>query len=268
MRTALLVLSLVVCARAQTFDVASVKPSPPYAMGQRMLTVAPGRITFNGAPLSSILMQAYDLWFDQIEGPAWISDFNSAYSITATMPAGTTKEQWRVMLQNLLTERFRLRVHQERQTRPGYELVVAEGGHKLRPWKPAPGSMDEKTLRFISPMSGAGRLHIRTQAELRAFCRVLGGAINMSNGISAASGPLARIVDRTGLEGVYEFNLEFNGVFSTTSTQETLDQLASDPGPTVFMAVEKQLGLVLRKTKGVTVDVLVIEHADRIPTEN
>jgi uncharacterized protein (TIGR03435 family) len=261
---AMLGLLLVMGAGAQTFDAASVKPAGPWVPGQRMLIADAGRITFPRATLDALIMQAYDVWSDQIAGPPWLSDFSAAYSVTATMPAGTTKAQWKIMLQNLLAERFRLRFHHERQMRPGYELAIAEHGHKLKPWSPADGG-EPRALSFVWPESGGGRVHINTRDTMAGFCRVLANAINTSNGV--AIGPQARILDRTGLEGTYDFHLEFTGVMSPHPTAEALDAFASDPGPSIFNAVE-ELGLKLRKTKGVTVDVLVVDQAERVPAEN
>ena len=100
-------------------------------------TSEPGRVTFTHVPLSYLLTEAYDVWPDQVAGPAWISEGSDAFTIVATMPPTTTPEQYREMLQNLLAERFGVRVHRERQTRPGYELVIAEGGPKMEEWRPA-----------------------------------------------------------------------------------------------------------------------------------
>jgi uncharacterized protein (TIGR03435 family) len=258
-------LCLTLCATAQTFEVASVKPAGPWVPGQKMLIADPGRITFPRASLISLLMHAYDVWIDQIAGPAWINDANTAYTVTATMAPGTTKAQERVMLQNLLAERFGLQFHRESQSRPGYELVVGEGGHKLKAWTEADGGEPE-ALQFLLPMSGAGRIRIRTRDRMAGVCRVLGQALNISHGVPF--GPLAHIVDRTGLDGIYDVDLDFTGVASTHPDGDALDQLASDPGPTLFSAVEKQLGLKLRKTGDVRVAVLVVDRANQIPSEN
>jgi uncharacterized protein (TIGR03435 family) len=188
------------------------------------------------------------------------------------MPPTTTKEQVQVMLQNLLTERFRLRVHREQQTRPGYELVVAEGGPRMEEWRPGSGPSklyprfeadSPKGLAFVSPMEGGrGTIRIFTRDTMEGFCRGLGAHINMSDGV--LRGPQARVVDRTGLSATYEFALEFSGVFSPGPGA---DGVASDPGPTIFHAIEK-LGLKLRKVKEVPVEVIVVDHAEKVPTEN
>ncbi len=94
-------------------------------------TSDPGRISYNYF-LKSILMKAWDLPADQLAGPAWLSDTSDYYAITATLPAGTSREQFQKMLQNLLIERFQIKLHHETRNFPGYELVVAPGGPKLK----------------------------------------------------------------------------------------------------------------------------------------
>ena len=127
-----------------TFEAASVKPAGPFVPGEMggmrggPGTGNPGRITIARATLTNLLTRAYDVWFDQVSGPAWLNDGSAyAYRIDATLPPNTTMEQFRLMLQNLLAERFHLRLHHETKLRPGYELVVASGGPKLKEWNPA-----------------------------------------------------------------------------------------------------------------------------------
>src|ERR1019366_4082456 len=121
------------------FEAASVKPAGPFVPGEMggirggPGTDDPGRITAPRATLSDLLARAYDVWLDQISGPAWLNDRSAyGYRIDATLPPNATTEQFRLMLQNLLAERFHLRLHHETKTRPGYELVVASGGPKLK----------------------------------------------------------------------------------------------------------------------------------------
>ena len=88
----------------------------------------PGRIHYPYMSLKNILMNAYDVKNFQIVGPGWLD--TERFDITATMPPATTKEQFRVMLQNLLAERFKMTVHRETKELPMYSLVVAKGGRK------------------------------------------------------------------------------------------------------------------------------------------
>jgi uncharacterized protein (TIGR03435 family) len=286
-----------------TFEVASVKPAGPFVPGAPLGihggpgTDDPGRITATRATLSDLLMEAYDVWTDQISGPAWLSDSRTyVYAINATMAPGTTKDQFRLMLRNLLAERFHVRLHHDAQTRPGYELVVANGGPKLKEWKPvtdaAPGKpgVDGNGFLRLPPSAGPGMavriprsggtapIRMTFRESMAGFCRGLGFNINRSNGAPAGS-PQPRVVDRTGLTGIYDFTLEFAGTMplppGTTAPAPPADDAgmpaASDPGeglPNIFTAVEKQLGLKLVKVKDVPVDVLNVDNADKVPTEN
>jgi uncharacterized protein (TIGR03435 family) len=278
------------------FEAASVKPAGPFVPGEMggmrggPGSGDPGRITSARATLSDLVARAYDVWLDQISGPAWLNDRSAyAYRIDATLASNTTVEQFRLMLQNLLAERFHLRLHHETKTRPGYELVVASGGPKLKEWDPAASAAPGKPgvdgngfptlppgapVRYIMRMGG-GVAPIRTtrRETMAMFCRGLGGDINMSNG--TPTGPQARVVDKTGLSGTYEFTLEFAGSMgmmpSAPAGSEPGTPLASDPtggAPDIFIAVEKQLGLKLVKVKDIPVDILMVENADKVPTAN
>lgn len=279
------------------FEVASTKPAGPYVDGSPsggMVggpgTSDPGRVTFPRASLSYLLAAAYGALGDQISGPGWLNSSDYRYVINATMPPNTTKEQFRLMLQNLLAERFHVRLHHETQSRPGYELVVAPGGTKLKEWTPAtdaapfrPG-LDANGFSTAPPSGtffgssaaltseGVPVFRVVYRDSMAVFCRALGTMIGTSNG-TLGNGPEVRVADRTGLTGTYEIRLEFaDGMRprSAPASGEAGVTVASDPGeaPSVFTAVEKQLGLKLQKVKDVAVDVLVIDSADKVPTEN
>src|ERR1700722_12350845 len=139
-------LSVVVSLGQQpTFDVASVKTvnlasHPVFGNRGGPGSADPGRIHFCCVGMFSLLMRAYDVEIDQIIGPSWIMENMgpNLYQIDATMSAGTTKAQFEFMMQNLLMERFHLEVHRETRSFPGYELVVARAGPKLRESPSAP----------------------------------------------------------------------------------------------------------------------------------
>jgi uncharacterized protein (TIGR03435 family) len=116
------------------FDVVSIRPVGPRedASGAFMRggpgTADPERITWREA-LVRVLTRAYGVDFDQISGPSWLG--TEHYDIVANVPAGTTKEQLRLMWQDLLAERFHLKAHMIQKDFPGYELSVAKNGPKL-----------------------------------------------------------------------------------------------------------------------------------------
>jgi uncharacterized protein (TIGR03435 family) len=275
------------------FSAASVKPAGP-AIREGMGGVtggpgtdAPGRVMMPRMPVSTLVMLAYDLKRDQLSGPAWIDDgFNDGFAITATMPKATTKEQYCGMLRNLLTDRFHLAVHREVQSRPGYELVVSKSGSKLKRESRSPdsselpesASIDANSNRFpkfplngqpglriaMSPQGGVVRMSYR--GALAPFATGLGPFITWSAGNTGFGDPNARLVDKTGLDGVYEIRLEFAGPQPNSPGTEGVDLGAG--APNIFDAVPQQLGLKLQKAKSVPVDVVVIDHVDRTPTKN
>jgi uncharacterized protein (TIGR03435 family) len=275
------------------FEAASVKPAGPpvpHEVGGAMHggpgTSDPGRITIHRATLSDLLARAYDVQRDQLSGPEWIEDRETyVFRIDATFPPNTTKEQFHSMFQNLLAERFHVRLHHETKTRPGYELAVAEGGPKLKEWTPdsnaAPGKpgVDEKgfpklpgsgpSVAFVFPKSGSfGAIRMTYRETMAGFSRGLETNINMSNGVSI-SGVRPRVIDKTGLTGTYEFTLEFAGSMGLPS-EEPGAPIARDPAgaPDLFTAIERKLGLKLLKVKDISIDMVVVDSADKVPTEN
>lgn len=270
-------------------------------------TSDPGRITYGHVGLIALLAKAYGVQGDQIVGPAAIRNGDGqGYSIVATMPRNTTEEQFRLMLQSLLAERFHLVLHHETRLFPGYELSVARGGPKLgtaiheEPTLPdvyaqiatsTPTQKDDKgfpTLppglpwRFVSPRLGTvGMIRARFHATIAQFLINLPYMIGKSDLTPAGSAPTPRVLDRTGLTGIYDFTLEFMGgtLFPAGSQMSTVPsqqgggvETPADPvgggGPTLVVALEKQLGLTLKKVKDLPVDMIVVERADKIPAAN
>src|SRR5262249_52493741 len=122
--------------KSLTFEVASIKPAsfPTPGNGPMLIrgpsggpgTKDPRRINYPFMSLKQLLTIAYDVKNHQISGPSWLD--TERFDITATMPPDTTKEQFRIMLQNLLAERFKMTVHREKKELPMYSLVVAKTG--------------------------------------------------------------------------------------------------------------------------------------------
>jgi uncharacterized protein (TIGR03435 family) len=277
-------------AEPHRFEVASVKPSGPYVTGTPINgpgSGGPGRWTFPRSTLSHLLMRAYDLQPDQIKGPGWLSDVSYTYAVAVTMGPNTTEEQFRSMLQTLLEERFRVRLHRETQHRPGYELVIAQGGAKLKEWTPpADGTANRNAgdvdgfprlattgqgVAMRIPRAGQPVL-IHMRDSMDAFCRGLGNMIRLSNGTT----DLPRVVNNTGLMGIYEFVLRFATPVGRTGTMAANTSVPSDPAAlesaggeaSIFAALEEQLGLRLRKVQSLAVTVLAIDSAEIAPTEN
>ena len=192
-------------------------------------TILPVTLTAR-ANLQTLMMQAYGVRADQISGPDWIKDYSNdrtQYAVTAVVPPNTSKEQFNLMLQKLLAERFHLALHHVSREFPGYDLVVAAGGPKIKQYVPGaapdtrPG-MDESgfprlapnaSVSTMMPRIGGGWAMIRSRyrMSMEKFAGGLGAAINESTGVEMTSN-MARVADKTGLTGVYEFTLGFAGM--------------------------------------------------------
>ena len=267
------------------FEVTSVKPAAHPSPGDWRITggpgtASPGQFTAMGAPLQPLIGISYKLKPYQLIGPASIK--NDAYDIVAKVPAGATREQFLVMIQSLLTERFDLKFHRESREVSIYELVVAKGGPKLRePEKPAAGSPPpDPKAPFPKDRDGApilppgipNLLGFRENGNVRYVARMqpLSGGL-LTNLEQLAGRP---VVDKTGLTGVYDFNLLFlseplrvPGPESANPAEPAIAGVASEPAPDIFAALERQLGLKLQSAKG-SIEVLVVDSFNRTPAGN
>jgi uncharacterized protein (TIGR03435 family) len=209
------------------FDVSSVKPSVPGSSGG-WITPGPTGLTARNVTLLFCIRIAYDV--QEVSGPNWVS--TEQYDIAAKTAAQVNQDQLRLMLQTLLAERFKLVVHREERTRSVYELVVGKNGPKLTEAK-----VDESG----GTTAGIGHLAF-TAASISVLARRLSQQLHEP------------VSDHTGLKGIYDFTLDWG-------------QDDSVPGPSIFTAVQEQLGLKL-DAKKVPLEVLVIDHAEKIPTAN
>jgi uncharacterized protein (TIGR03435 family) len=246
-----------------SFEVASVRPSDlGNSPGQRR-AIAPGpdRIEFRNVTLWYLITYAYGMKSYQVFGPDWLRD--ARYDVLAKGPAGTSREQLPKMTQNLLVERFQLQVHHETRDLSALALTVGKDGPKLIDAAPGSGDgMGGAQIGMSASPTGGERLDIK-------------GA-SMATLVTTLTGLLGRpVVDKTGLTGRYDFVLEF-------SRAETAGPRASggynepprmppppagaEPGLSIYTSI-RQLGLKLDAQK-FPLDVLIIDNADRTPTEN
>jgi uncharacterized protein (TIGR03435 family) len=164
--------------------------------------------------------------------------------------AALTRDQARLILQRVLADRFRLRVHHETRNLPVYTLMIGKNGPKLKESSP-----DAKFASGFEMGSSARMTHKKT--PMTRFAEFLSIHANRP------------VVDRTGLTGFYDFTLEWSP--SDDAQQSTLatagvSRNADSAGPSLFTAVQEQLGLKLETSKA-PIEVLVIDNADR-PSEN
>jgi uncharacterized protein (TIGR03435 family) len=229
----------------------------------------PGRIADSNVLLGSLVGVAYDIPFYRLVAPSW---FNAErYDITAIVPAGATKEQFRQMLQRLLAERFKLQAHPENRELPVYELMVAKGGPKFRPWsaddeqKLVEAKGNSESRKVVPDANGYPILPSGMSFSVinNGHARIRGERELMSNFAESLSGMADRpVIDATGLKGEYAFTLSW--IMKIPGAPTTSDQ---DPGPDLFTALSDQLGLRL-EAKRAPMPMVVIDHAEKVPTEN
>lgn len=223
-------------------------------------TSDPGRISYSNSMLRRVLLLAYDVKNYQLMGPEWLDTLR--FDITATVPEGATKEQFQAMLRDLLATRFKMTVHWESKELPIYALLVAKNGPKIKPRDAAsPGEEQLAAMQKDEGKDGfpvlslpAAGLVIETR---NGRARVTAKAVPIPKLADLLSGQVGRpVFDRTGLAGDYSFVLYF-----------TPDDATAGDEPFLPAALQEQLGLRLEARKG-PVDLLVIDHVEKVPTEN
>lgn len=219
----------------------------------------PGRIHYSGVSLKMILARAYGMRPYQISGPGWME--TERYDIDAKYPADTKPEEFRLMLQTLLTDRFKLVLHRETQEMSRFRLVVAKGGPKLSPAKKLPEYKDDEERRAAMQKQVKANMEAMMRRPHSGPFRSLGQSdATMAKLAENLSGYVDRpVTDDTGLEGSYSFSLEWSPDESAPAGDNSL--------PSIFSAVQEQLGLKLDPEKG-PVEFLVIERAEKKPVAN
>jgi len=193
----------------------------------------PGEMVISNMSLEELMEESFDVRDFSLSGPAWLE--NARFDINAKMQPGTTPQERNMMLQALLKERFGLAIHHEARTLQGFALVTAKNGFKLQPVAEDP--------RGSSWSTGRGRITSKQTPVSRLadlLSREIGRPVN----------------DATGIRGIFDFKLAYSP-----------EPGGDDTRPTIFTALQEQLGLRL-ETRKVPVDVIVVDHAARTPTEN
>ncbi len=280
LKTNLLVAIAAVAVCAQTFDVATITPWKPTGKPAGGFMIGgpgskdPELLRAENYPLKFVVTTAWNLPGYRVAAPDWMD--SAKFNINARVPKDATKEQFRIMLQNLLIERFRMKVHFEKRELPLYELTVAKGGSKFKPSTvdpTQPSTRPEPGRKLQTDSEGFPDLQpgITSFAVIRDHWRSQWANQPIAELASFLSTTLhAPMVDRTGLDGKYDIVLSWVDARGTEPARNdgSTPVAASDPGgPTIEAAVLSQLGLKLEKKKG-PVDVLVVDDAQKIPVEN
>jgi uncharacterized protein (TIGR03435 family) len=239
----------------------------------------PGRITCTNVTTSNLIAMAYVRSSYEFDGRV-VGDygpFADRYDIAVKVPEGATKEQIRLMWQNLLAERFKLKVHREPKEMQGYDLVVARGGPKMQQAAetPPPGDASPPSMTANGPVTiphlgsdgfpelapGPGRMMAMMGGKAR-WREAAATAEEIASMLSAQS--RQPVIDATGLKGKYSFTLSW--VAGLAENRAAIADASEPEGPTLIEAVQSQLGLRLEPKK-VQVRILIVDHVEK-PTEN
>jgi uncharacterized protein (TIGR03435 family) len=281
-----------VYAEGPSFEVASIRPANPPDPRQRTdwrCHGGPGTQDPNRWTCPNVLLKNLVIWIFDLKGfqmTAVHSVPEVWFAISAKIPDGTTKEQFRQMQLNLLIERFGLKFHREKKEIKGYELIIAKDGPKLKESKPKPSKEtdeDPEGPSLVTPPK-VGKDGFPVLPPGRSMAYIVGShargqwmGITMEDFAVAITGTgfagPKPIIDRTGLKGKYDVALEWTpDIASAAPTMQDAQSTipaASAPagGPNIFKALQEQLGLKLVPKK-LTVEMLVIDHIKKTPTEN
>jgi uncharacterized protein (TIGR03435 family) len=267
------------------YDVASIKPSTS-SEPKMMFGMSPDGVSIENIPIQMVLRQAFNVEDDRIVGaPQWVKTRH--YDIQAKVaPEDAPKldklkmDQRQSMLLPLLEERLNLKYHHETRELPMYSLVVAKGGPKLKVSDiPDPGA-NSKVPDSAPGKPGDPGANNRASTAPRGRRMMMGRGhlVGEGTGISTLAHLLSQqlgrtVVDKTGLTGNYDFTLNWTPDDAPPPKAGGADVGAShndggtdDAGPSLFTALQEQLGLKVESTKGMA-DVIVIDHIDQ-PSEN
>jgi uncharacterized protein (TIGR03435 family) len=217
------------------FEVASVKPNTTGGAGAGT-QFGNDRIEIHNYSLRQLIRMAYRVHDYAYAGPSWLDSLH--FDVVAKVPTHGKFDQVPEMMQTLLAERFKLAVHRETREVNGLALVVDKKGPRIQPVEPGPNSG-----------SGWGSNMVQgTNISMAQFADLLSNALDRP------------VKDLTSLPGVY--NIRIRWLPDAPAPADTPDLAGS-----VYAAVQDQLGLRLQVQK-LPVEVLVVDRAERVPTEN
>lgn len=267
------------------------------------MTIDGARVDMGFQGLNDLIRIAYKVKPYQIQGPDWMAQ--QRFEIQAKIPDGVAQDQVPAMLQSLLADRFKMTMHRDKKEMPVYALIVGKGGPKLTEADPAPetpladkpGSTsmtlgtENGPMKIVQSGNGAVMQGGQFSGTLRETVSASGvqlefTKVKMSELVDLLTGLVDKpVLDMTDLKGVYQikFDLPLEDVMviarrnaaqlglqlpaAPQAAGASPADLASTPGgAAIFQAIEK-MGLKLDSRKA-PVDVIVVDHLDKTPTEN
>jgi uncharacterized protein (TIGR03435 family) len=247
-----------------SFDVASIKPNKSDTAMDKILFTPTG-FSAEHIAVHEFIRIAYDLQETQITGePTWLHsekyDIEAKFDPSVISGRRVSARDRRLMLQNLLADRFNLKLHRETRELPVYELVIAKNGPKFHESRLGDTYINGAKRQDGQPIGQGiwmlGRGNLVSQGQ------------PIESLISVLSRQLDRpILDKTGLKGQYDYTLQWAPEDSPTDDGKSGAQPAPESsGPSIFAAIQEKLGLKLEPKKG-PMQVLVIDHIEK-PSEN
>lgn len=257
-------IDLVDDAKLPRFEVASIKPGDP-AVSRGMFGFPPGRFVQENLNLFNTVLAAFRVRPDQIAPLPDIAQ-RERFTINAKIPEGSRPANATLMLRALLVDRFKMRYHTERKEEDAFNLVLAR-----KDGRPGPqlhtSSVDcaarraaQRDKQDVPPLpQGAFECGVRNGPGTINF-----GGMPMSMLVQMLSNQTGRqVVDHTGITGNVDVDLHWSLQASALrASPDAASPAAQDDGPSVFTAVQEQLGLKLENTKAL-VDRLIIDHLER-----
>jgi uncharacterized protein (TIGR03435 family) len=232
------------------FDVASVKVSQPGAAGERRgrgnTQVSPGTVTMRNVSLKSAIRWAWHVTEYQVTGPDWLD--SERYEITGKAAGPATDDQLRLMMQALLRERFKLALHRQTKDFSVYVLVAGKNGPKVH---------ESTTEGETSIETNQKQMSVSVQrAPVSQLVEMLSNVMR------------APVIDRTGLKGRYDLNLNVAKYAADMVAQgKSVESTPMDTGALVTTVLQSELGLKLEARK-MPLEVVVIDRAEKSPVEN
>jgi uncharacterized protein (TIGR03435 family) len=239
-----------------SFEVADVQINKSGEARMAVDFLPGGKLSMRNVPMKIMIAMAYHVRPDALTGgPGWLD--SDRFDVVAKALQTTSSDEIRLMLRTLLAERFKLAVHADHKMGPAYALMVGKTGPKLQASEAA-----LLTDQRCGPGEGAaGQKHVACQHITMAMLAEELQEI-------APRDIAVPVVDQTSLPGAYNFNLDWTpAVRAAAGAPPDPSHDTPDSGPTLFDALETQLGLKL-ESKKLPLPVIVIDRVERTPAEN
>lgn len=260
---------LVLFFQKPQFEVASIKPSAPDARGMSIRNAPGGRLNISNLSLKEMIVFGWRVQPYQISGgDPWVGSMR--WDVSAKPETAPKQGEQQLMLQALLEDRFQLKIHNETKELSIYALVLARKDGKLGP--NLTEAKEGGCLAFdpTRPKPEPGAPPVRNCGQqTMSYGTLTAVSVPVENIIPMLARMLGRtIVDKTGLKGRYDITVAWTPDESQTAMlpPDAPKPPPSDAGPTIFTALQEQLGLKLESQKG-PVEILVIDRAEK-PSEN